>query len=407
MLGAYLVLYALYFQLLRYTHPPPWTAWAATTLEVSAATAATLLAARLDPLLALKDVPVLVYALAIFVSVGRLQRTLPLYAGLLAGAQWISIYIVTASMYDLQDPTLAPTVAWQRFTLLSMSGVLAEGLVFLMVGLIRDRSTIEQERDRLRRAFGAYVSEPVVQRVLRGDETTRVRTERREATVLFVDIRDFTQLTTHQPADEVLKRLNLTLERFGRHIHRKRGIVNKFLGDGLMAVFGAPTADALHAKHGFEAARALLMEADRLRLSGEFPELQVGIGLASGEVLAGDIGGAAQREYTVVGEVVNLAARLEQHTKDLGVPLLLDARVAKAVGPQAPLRKLDPLRIRGVPGEVAVWTINTPEHEALSEVEASGLWSGQWTGTLDLTEPAAEAEAQRKVADPGALGRGR
>lgn len=378
-LGTYMITYTVLYVGLRTTEPTPLSAWVSTTLEVSVATLVVTLQMPAGVEFALKDTPVLLYALATFAAVARLRPTLALYAGMVAATQWLTIYASASQRYVITDPSLGVAMAWQRFGLLILVGVLAEGISWALLDLVDRLDRVQAERNRLRRAFGAYVAEPVVDRVLRGDEhDLHVQTERREATILFLDIRNFTRTTSGQPADLVLHRLNLALDRFSRQVHRKRGIVNKFLGDGMLALFGVPMQDPRHTIHAFEAARALLVEADRLRLSGEYPDLQIGIGLAMGEVLVGDVGGAAQREYTAIGETVNLAARLEQRTKELGVPLLMDVRVARALGPNAPIRALDPIRVRGVPGLVPVFTIDAPEAVALSEAEASGAWTGRW-----------------------------
>jgi len=376
----YLLTYAVLYLWLRDNPPTSVTAWVATTLEISIATFVVTLQMPAGVETALKSTPVLLYALATFATVARLRPTLGLYAGTLAATQWLTIFLSAHTSYTLEDPALATSTAWRQVGLIMVCGFLAEGLTWSITDLLHRLDRVQAERNRLRRAFGAYVAEPVVDRVLRGDEhDLHVQTERREATILFLDIRNFTRTASGQPPDVVLQRLNLALDRFSRQIHRKRGIVNKFLGDGMLALFGVPTHDPRHAVQAFEAARALLVEADRLRLGGEYPDLQIGIGLASGEVLVGDVGGASQREYTAIGEYVNLAARLEQRTKDLGVPLLMDVRVARALGPHAPIRRMDPIRVRGVPGQVDVYTVDAPEAVAFTEAEASGAWTGRWS----------------------------
>jgi adenylate cyclase len=323
----------------------------------------------------------------------------------------MSLYYAVAMSRELVDPVLQAPMAWQRGVLFILCGVLAERFTHVMSRMVYDVQETTAEADRIRRAFGAYVADPVVHRVLSGD--LRLTTERRHATVLFVDIRNFTATTAGLPADLVLSRLNLALDRFSRQVLRKRGIVNKFLGDGMLALFGAPEDDPMHVQHAFEAARAILVEADRLRLTGEYPALQVGIGMATGEVLVGDVGGASQREYTAIGATVNLAARLEQRTKDLGVPLLLCGRVARALGPHAAIRRLPPIRVRGVPGEVGVWTVDAPDAEAMSHAEVSGHWGMTLDAIPELSEEhdrrrsTQEVPAARGPAPPVAMRRPR
>ncbi len=393
-LAVYFCGYAAWWTWLGQKTPAPWMRWLGTTVEISGLTLTTAIAAHQDLALALETVPVLVWALAIFGSAARMIPLLPLYAGLLAAMQWMSLFATANAKVALDGPLLTGGSAWQRFGLLLACGAMAEVLSTALTRYASRAARVRAERDRLRHAFGSYVADPVVERVLRGDDGLHVRTERRNATVLIVDIRNFTRTAHGQPADAVLARLNLALERFSRQVHRKRGIVNKFLGDGMLALFGAPMDDPHHVRHAYEAARAILVEADRLRLSNEYPDLQVGIGLASGEILVGDVGGAMQREYSAIGEVVNLAARLEQCTKDLGVPLLMDARVARPLDGLVPLRRLEPIRVRGVPGEVAVWTLDEEDIAQFRDEPTGGAWSGAWQSMAWATTPVPTQESE-------------
>ncbi len=205
------------------------------------------------------------------------------------------------------------------------------------------RTTLE--RERVRRAFGAYVAEPVVEQVLAGN--LAVATERRHVTVMFVDIRNFTRFSRARPPTEVLDRLNLALERFSREVHDRDGIVNKFLGDGLMALFGAPLDRPDHCHSAGQAALAIARAAEDLATSGVYPELRVGIGLHTGEVLVGDVGGDGHREYTAIGDVVNVASRVEDQCKRLGATVLATEAVCQHLGPDVHAREAGVVELRG------------------------------------------------------------
>ena len=173
------------------------------------------------------------------------------------------------------------------------------------------------ERERLREAFGAFVDPSLAERVLQ--EGSDLAGEEVEVTVLFLDIRDFTAFAERASAREVVARLNDFYERVVPVIVRHGGHANKFVGDGLLAIFGAPDRLPDHADRAMEAALALARLVDE-RYRGE---LRVGIGVNSGPVVAGTIGGGGHVEFTVIGDTVNTAARVEQATRATGDTVLV------------------------------------------------------------------------------------
>jgi class 3 adenylate cyclase len=188
------------------------------------------------------------------------------------------------------------------------------------------------ERQRLQAAFGTYVDPALAARLLeQGDDV--FTGERRQVTVMFVDIRDFTPYAEANTAEDTVARLNALFEIVVPAVVDAGGHVNKFLGDGALAVFGAPNDLADHADAAVTAAvgiHRLVAE----RLGGE---LRIGIGINTGVVIAGTIGGAGKLEFTLIGDTVNVAARVEQLTKTTGDAILLthqtiDALVARPPG---------------------------------------------------------------------------
>ena len=170
------------------------------------------------------------------------------------------------------------------------------------------------ERERIREAFGTYVDPEVAEHILQ--EGTNLAGEEVEVTIMFVDIRDFTGFAEHRPAAEVMASINRLFDVIVPVVHAHGGHVDKFIGDGLLAVFGAPQRLADHADEALEAALGI---EDAVRGS----ELRVGVGLNSGQVLAGNVGGAGRLEFSVIGDVVNTAARIEEATRRTGDTILL------------------------------------------------------------------------------------
>ncbi|WP_066810493.1 adenylate/guanylate cyclase domain-containing protein [Mycobacterium lehmannii] len=177
------------------------------------------------------------------------------------------------------------------------------------------------ERQRLQSAFGTYVDPSLAARLLeQGDDV--FTGERREVTVMFVDIRDFTPFAEASPAEDIVARLNALFEIVVPAVVDAGGHVNKFLGDGALAVFGAPNDLANHADAAVTAA-VLIHRLVTDRFAGD---LRIGIGINTGVVIAGTIGGGSKLEFTLIGDTVNVAARVEQLTKTTGDPILLTSQ---------------------------------------------------------------------------------
>ncbi|BBZ37654.1 adenylate/guanylate cyclase domain-containing protein [Mycobacterium conspicuum] len=189
-------------------------------------------------------------------------------------------------------------------------GALAASFNRMQAGLL--------ERQRLQAAFGTYVDPGLAARLLeQGDDV--FTGERREVTVMFVDIRDFTPFAEVNSAEDTVARLNALFEIVVPAVVDAGGHVNKFLGDGALAVFGAPNDLADHADAALGAA-ALICRVVAERFGGA---LRIGIGINTGAVIAGTIGGGGKLEFTLIGDTVNVAARVEQLTKSTGDAILL------------------------------------------------------------------------------------
>jgi class 3 adenylate cyclase len=187
------------------------------------------------------------------------------------------------------------------------------------------------ERQRLQAAFGTYVDPALAARLLeQGDDV--FTGERREVTVMFVDVRDFTPFAEANTAEDTVSRLNALFEIVVPTVVDAGGHVNKFLGDGALAVFGAPNELADHADAAVTAA-VLIHNLVAERFAGE---LRIGIGINTGLVIAGTIGGAGKLEFTLIGDTVNVAARVEQLTKTTGDAILLTHQTVDALASRPP-----------------------------------------------------------------------
>jgi adenylate cyclase len=181
------------------------------------------------------------------------------------------------------------------------------------------------ERERIRALFGTYVDPDVVTHLL--DQSTSTAGEEVEVTIMFVDVRDFTSFAESTPAPDVLAALNQVFEAIVPFVHQHGGSVDKFVGDGLMAVFGARQRLADHADRALAAALAI---DDGINRGPS--RLRVGIGLNSGTVVAGNVGGAGRLDFSVIGDAVNVAARVEAATRETGDAILLTERTRELIG---------------------------------------------------------------------------
>lgn len=217
------------------------------------------------------------------------------------------------------------------------------------------------ERQRLQSAFGTYVDPALAARLLeQGDDV--FTGERREVTVMFIDIRDFTPFAEANTAEDTVSRLNALFEIVVPAVVEAGGHVNKFLGDGALAVFGAPNDLADHADSALTAAATI-----HRRVAERFgAELRIGIGINTGVVIAGTIGGGGKLEFTLIGDTVNVAARVEQLTKNIGDAILLTGRTVDALASRpAALTDRGFHALKGKSAGVQVFGLD-PRDEAIS-----------------------------------------
>jgi adenylate cyclase len=197
--------------------------------------------------------------------------------------------------------------------------------------------------------FGTYVPKELVDEMSKNPGEYSMRGESREMTVLFSDVRDFTSISEGLSAAGLTDMMNAYLTEMTQVIQQTRGTIDKYIGDAIMAFWGAPLNDAEHATHGLEA--ALLMQKRIRGLDAEFvkrgwPALNIGVGLNCGSMNVGDMGSKFRRAYTVMGDAVNLGSRLEGLTKEYGVGILVSENIVKAAQGFV-YREVDKVAVKG------------------------------------------------------------
>lgn len=289
--------------------------------------------------------------------------------------------VMLAAVVGMGLVPVSPTSIWgqnainiadeaMRVVFVSASGLVAALLASIARRLIRraeeesaSRAALERQKARLSKYLGGELAEVVV-----GDGFN-LEGERRQATILFTNIRNFTTLAQATGPEQTVKLLNDYFTEMVAIVFRYGGTLDKFLGDGLMAVYNAPFDQANAPLRAVLTALEMVAAVDRLNLvrtapgdgaaAGEPGPLRIGAGIASGEVIAGNIGSAERMEYTVIGDAVNLAARLETLNRDLRTAIVISEETRRAVAPWIPVVPLPPsIKLKGMTGEHRLFAID-------------------------------------------------
>jgi len=276
--------------------------------------------------------PTSLYYFFIIVSSLRLDFNACLFTGAVASVEYLLLWKYGTTRYH--GPPL-------EVLLVTPFHHLAKALSFLFCGLaagvvttqLKKRVTrslrLIAEHNRVTAMFGRYVSPAVVDRLL--EERAELDGELRHVCVLFLDIRNFTRFSESRTPHEVVSYLNALFAFMIEIVSKHNGIINKFLGDGFMAIFGAPLPDERACQHAVEAALEIVQRLAAELASEQLPATRIGIGVHFGPALTGSIGSPRRKEYTVIGDTVNLASRIEQLTKQFDAQVLASGSVIAAI----------------------------------------------------------------------------
>jgi adenylate cyclase len=220
------------------------------------------------------------------------------------------------------------------------------------------------ERRRFRDSFARYLSRDVMARVLA--DAPGLRGEHRDVSILFSDLRGFTTLSERMEPGRIASHLNEYFDAMTAAIFAHHGMINDFVGDAVMAIFGAPMSDPEHAWNAVQSAidmnRALDTLNRRWQAAG-LPSLRMGIGIHTGAVFAGNIGGRDRIKYTVIGDAVNVASRVEGLNKDLDTTILITEETLAPIGDRVQVRDCGPMAVKGRVEKVRVFEVLTDGKE--------------------------------------------
>ncbi len=219
-----------------------------------------------------------------------------------------------------------------------------------------------REKRKVKGLFGRYVSRDVFQQLLSDPALAELGGRRREMTVLFSDIRGFTAHSEKGEAEDIVATLNEYFSRMVDIVFKHQGTLDKFVGDMVMALFGAPLNDPSHADHAVEAALEMVAELRALNAGWTAegkPPLDIGIGINSGDMIAGNIGSRAIMSYTVIGDAVNLGSRLESLNKEYGTRIIISDATRLRLNGAYTIRPLGDVVVKGKTKPVAIFEVQT------------------------------------------------
>ena len=225
---------------------------------------------------------------------------------------------------------------------------------------VNDMAAALRDRELLKGALARYLSYQVAEHVIKSGITPDLKGERRKITVLFLDIRNFSDMADGMAPEKVVEILNEFFEAMIDIIFRHQGMLDKFTGDGLMAIFGAPFDDERQERHACEAAIEMQRELERLRDRWDalgLEKLKMGMGINTGIAVVGNIGSTQRMDYTAIGDTVNVAARLEAATKDHDVDILVSQSTHDALGDGFRSSFLADLQVKGHFEPVSTYTL--------------------------------------------------
>ncbi|MCY2941002.1 MAG: adenylate/guanylate cyclase domain-containing protein [Planctomycetota bacterium] len=280
--------------------------------------------------------PVFVYFLVIILSGLRLNFFICIFTGAVAAIEYglLAFCIINTNVLPLDYNETHPnynilTHLIKGFMLLA-AGIIT-GIITnkLKNGFLKSFQSIS-EKAHIMSMFGQHVSPAVMEKLLHQKNSTEGDVQ--NVCVMFLDIRNFTKFSESRTPQEVVAYLNSLFDFMIDIVNRNNGIINKFLGDGFMAVFGAPFSNGLDSCNAVNASKEILQKLKEEIEAGNILPTTVGIGLHNGEAVAGNIGSIQRKEYTIIGDVVNLASRIESLNKQFNSQFLISDTVKEAIG---------------------------------------------------------------------------
>jgi adenylate cyclase len=319
-------------------------------VETSVPSVLMLLVSReINPVYVLHSAAGLLYAVFIVLSTLRLDFRLSVFTGLVAAAEYLVLsfaHIGAGGTAEARTLFEARPYYLTKGGVLVLAGLAAGFVAHQLKRRIGNAYRTLQERQQVLSAFGQQVSPAIVEELLKAGP--EIGSRRTFVCVMFMDIRNFTPLVEKKSPEEIVAFQNVVFAEAIDVVNRNHGIINQFLGDGFMATFGAPLATGRDCDNALAAARELVAGIRGLSEAGRIPPITIGVGLHAGEAVSGNVGSALRKQYSITGNVVILASRIEQLNKGYGSQILVSGEVLAAAGEQALGHEpLGPVHVKG------------------------------------------------------------
>lgn len=301
--------------------------------------------------------PVSVYFIFIVLSGLRFSYSLSIFTGFVAGIEFflLALYFSSKGLNSLPtDYTVSLPGFFIRSGFFILAGFITGFVTRQMEKRMIHSFSVLEERDKITSLFGQHVSPEVVEKLVKQSDFT---SEVKHVSILFFDIRNFTSFSEKKNASEVVEYLNYIFNFCIEIINKNNGIINKFLGDGFMAVFGAPISNGNDVKNSTVASLEILQRIEFEVQEKNIPETNIGIGIHAGEAVTGNIGSSSRKEYTIIGDVVNLASRVEQLNKQFNSKILITEEVKKFLEEKDELNFLDEVLVKGRVEKVKIFKL--------------------------------------------------
>lgn len=233
-------------------------------------------------------------------------------------------------------------------------------LVTMIFGYSRKFIVESRNKEKIKDAMGKYISQDIMENVVSDIDNVKLGGKKADVTVLFADIRGFTSMSEKLQPDEISVILNEYFTAIEPIISKYNGVINKFIGDAVMAIFGEPIQDKDHAVNAIKCANEMLKKVKELQvkwLEEGKPKIEIGVGINTGEVFVGNIGSEKRLEYTVIGDTVNLASRLESYNKIYKTQFLISSSTYQFVRGIADVIKISEVKIRGKEKKMNIYEV--------------------------------------------------
>lgn len=298
---------------------------------------------------------IFIYFIIIVLSALRLEAFLSLIAGLVSSLGYFIVTIWAINTFDPQGDVLNfPLLLYGvRSIFILLTGLCSAYVAREIKNRMENSLKFFHERNQLEHLFGQQVSKQIVDALVSDSDYSR----KIEVSIMFLDIRNFSAFAEKRDPEEVIAFQNNIFSPLIEIINNHNGIINQILGDGFMATFGAPVQDPKHAEKAMKAGLEIINKVKDLADKDIIPETKVGIGLHTGEVIAGNIGSDNRKQYSISGSPVIIAARLEQLNKKYKSQFLISRELKEKLGPDSKIKRMGKIVVKNMEKPIEVFWV--------------------------------------------------